>query len=106
MFDILPNVEGVDKIEIPIDIHCVCAIGEETYTNQTLITLENPTAYPEYIGFQKWLYDTYEDKDYNIEQYVSNLCTFLKKACNGKVTVRSYVDDARKHFPVTVTKTL
>ena len=106
MFKVLPNKEGIDKISIPIDIHCICAIGNETYTNQTMITLEKPDSYPEYIEFQQYLYETFEDKNFNIEQYVSDLCHVLKTACGGTVTVESYVDDARKHFPVTITKTL
>ena len=65
MFKVLPNKEKVDKISIPIDIHCICTIGKETYTNQTMITLEKPDSYPEYIEFQQYLYETFEDKNFN-----------------------------------------
>lgn len=106
MFEIIPNKEKINEIKIPIDVHCICAIGKETYTNQTTIILKEPKNYPEYISFQNWLYETYEDKNLNIESYVSDLTTILKKECGGEVTVSSYVDDARKHFPVTITKTL
>lgn len=106
MFEVIPNKEGINEITIPIDVHCICAIGKETYTNQTTIILKNPEAYPEYIGFKDWIFETYEDKAFNIESYVSDLTQVLVKNCKGEVTVTSYVDDARKHFPVTVSKTL
>ena len=105
MFRVIENKEKIASIKIPIDVHCICAIGKETYTAQTIIEINDADFYPEFIEFQQWIYDTFEDKELNIERYVTDLGTAIHEACKAQVVITVFVDDARKHFPVTESRT-
>ena len=97
------NTQGITTIELTQNIQSYCPLGNDYYTNQVYIRMDEMKTIPDFCELEKFLRGLSGEK-LIIEDVVAKVFDKLDKEHNPKhLEVSSTVNDA-VHFPVVVTK--
>lgn len=101
----IKNTQGISKIIMKPFGECKCAIGQDWYHINFEITFIPNGYYPDYMDVSKFVTNSINGKELNIEDAVNVIGEYLYTKYNpAKLTVTADVKDVVTHCPVTVTK--
>jgi len=97
------NVQGITKIEFKGKFRAFCPLGKAFYSGDVYVTIENPTAVPDYCEVDA-LFKEIDGSETIIEDAVARVYGWVSSATDAaNVKVECTVSDAA-HLPVIVTK--
>ncbi len=101
----IKNKENIKQIIMKPTACTLCAIGQDWFNSEFVITFIPNEYYPDYMQVQDWIMTNIDGKEMNIETAANEIYKFIEKEYAPKaLTVENHVNACKSHFPVIVTR--
>ena len=103
--DKIKNIEQVKRITMKPTAITKCAIGQDWYKHELVITFVPSHCYPDYMQVEEWIMNEIDGKELNIEEVVDKVYNKLTIEYEPEeLHIKDFIYGNKVHFDVVVEK--